>query len=46
MKIIYNGKLIDFTEEFMSVDGWLKGSGIFETIKTVGGTAWALSRHM
>jgi len=46
MKIIYNGKLIDFTEEFMSVDGWLKGSGIFETIKTVDGTAWALSRHM
>ena len=46
MKIIYSGQLIDFNEEFMSSDGWLRGSGIFETIKTVGGTAWALSRHM
>ena len=46
MKIIYNGNLIEFNEEVMSLDGWLKGFGIFETIKTVEGSAWALSRHM
>lgn len=46
MKIIFNGKLVNFDEAIMSSDGWLKGSGIFETIKTVEGSAWALSRHM
>jgi branched-chain amino acid aminotransferase len=46
VKIIYKGNLIEFNEEIMSPDGWLQGSGIFETIKTVEGSAWALSRHM
>ena len=46
MKIIYNGSLIETNQEIISEDGWLNGSGIFETIKTVNGSAWAMSRHM
>lgn len=46
MKIIYNGALKEADSNFITPDGWLKGSGIFETIKTVEGSAWALSRHM
>ena len=46
MKIIYNGSLIEHSHELLTEDGWLKGSGIFETIKTVDGSAWAMSRHM
>ena len=46
MKIIYNGALIEENENLLIKDGWLNGSGIFETIKTVDGSAWAMSRHM
>lgn len=30
----------------MDSEGWPNGTGIFETIKTVSGQPWALSRHM
>lgn len=46
MKIIYNGTIIEASKDHISEDGWLLGSGIFETIKTTHGAAWALTRHM
>ena len=46
MKVIFNGSLIENTDEMFSQEGWLKGSGFFETIKTVDGRPWALARHM
>ena len=42
----YNGTLHDSSLINLVHDGWLSGSGIFETIKTVDGKPWALSRHM
>ena len=42
----YNGLLYDSSESDLVQDGWIQGSGIFETIKTVDGKPWALSRHM
>ena len=42
----YNGRLHEATEKNPLRDGWLQGRGIFETIKTVEGKPWALSRHM
>ena len=42
----FNGALQDSLASDLVHDGWLKGSGIFETIKTVDGNPWALSRHM
>lgn len=44
--IIYNSELIENDNDLISQQGWLEGSGFFETIKTVDGQAWALSRHM
>ncbi len=41
-----DSKLLTYEEADLDVAGWLKGSGTFETIKTVGGIPWALSRHM
>ena len=46
MKIIVNGSLVPQEHSHMSPLGWLDGAGIFETIKTVNGKPWALSRHM
>jgi len=46
MKFSYNGAITEATGNTLITDGWLKGSGIFETIKTVDGKPWALSRHM
>jgi len=46
LKIIYNGALVEGSNDLLTSDGWLKGSGIFETIKTVDGSPWAMSRHM
>jgi branched-chain amino acid aminotransferase len=46
MKVIYNGLLIPEDQSNCNEQGWLNGAGIFETIKTVDGKAWALSRHM
>ena len=46
MKVIVNGSLVPQEQSQCSSLGWLEGSGIFETIKTVDGKPWALSRHM
>ena len=46
MKVIVNGSLVPQEESQISDLGWLSGAGIFETIKTVDGKPWALSRHM
>lgn len=46
MKVIFNGELIDQTESLCDERGWMAGSGVFETIKTVANLPWALSRHM
>jgi hypothetical protein len=35
MKVIYNGALIDLKDSQCDDKGWMKGSGVFETIKTV-----------
>ena len=40
------GALIIFEEAGLNPSGWPVGSGIFETIRTVNGLPWALSRHM
>jgi branched-chain amino acid aminotransferase len=46
MKVIVNGSLVPLEQSQISTLGWLEGAGIFETIKTVAGQPWALSRHM
>ena len=46
MKVILNGQLIDQANSMCDEGGWMTGSGIFETIKTVDNLPWALSRHM
>jgi branched-chain amino acid aminotransferase len=46
MKVIYNGVISEDKAIDVFHNGWLNGSGIFETIKTVNGIPWALSRHM
>lgn len=46
MKVIVNGALIPLEQSRCNALGWLDGAGIFETIKTVDGKPWALSRHM
>jgi len=46
MKVIMNGTLVPLDQSQCSPLGWLDGAGIFETIKTVDGNPWALSRHM
>jgi branched-chain amino acid aminotransferase len=46
MNVIVNGSLVPLEQSQCSTLGWLAGAGIFETIKTVAGQPWALSRHM
>lgn len=46
MKVIFNGSLVQLSESLSDEKGWMKGSGVFETIKTVDNSPWALSRHM
>lgn len=46
MRVILNGNLIDQAESMCDERGWMTGSGVFETIKTVDNLPWALSRHM
>jgi branched-chain amino acid aminotransferase len=46
VKVIVNGSLIPLEQSQCNALGWLEGAGIFETIKTVDGKSWALSRHM
>lgn len=41
-----DSKLLSFEEAGLDSAGWPDGSGTFETIKTVAGLPWALSRHM
>jgi len=41
-----NGNLLSYEEAKLDNAGWLSGSGTFETVKTVNGLPWALSRHM
>ena len=40
------GRLLSYEEAKLDSAGWPSGTGIFETIKTVDGQPWALSRHM
>lgn len=46
MKVIVNGSLVPLEQSQCNALGWLDGAGIFETIKTVDGKPWAMSRHM
>lgn len=46
MKVWVNDSLVDFADASLDADLWPEGSGIFETIKTVDGVAFALNRHM
>ena len=46
MKISYNGVLVDIQNAPCTAAGWLIGAGIFETLRTVSGLAYAFSRHM
>ena len=41
-----NHKLLSYEEANLDAAGWPRASGTFETIKTVDGLPWALSRHM
>ena len=45
MKVWYNDSLVDASLAPLN-NGWLRGEGIFETIRTVSGEPLALSRHM
>jgi len=40
------GRLLSYEEAQLDSAGWPNGAGLFETIKTVNGQPWALSRHM
>ena len=46
MKISLNGRLVDIEGAPCTPSGWLIGVGIFETLRTVNGAAYAVSRHM
>lgn len=41
-----NGKLLNYEAANLDASGWPAASGTFETVKTVAGQPWALSRHM
>ena len=40
------GRFLSYEEAQLDSAGWPTGTGLFETIKTVDGQPWALSRHM
>jgi branched-chain amino acid aminotransferase len=46
MRVIQNGHLIALEESDCNAKGWMNGSGVFETIRTVDNKPWAMSRHM
>lgn len=46
MKISFNGALVDIETTPCTPTGWLQGHGIFETLRTVNGVAYAYSRHI
>jgi len=41
-----NRKSLSYEAANLDLSGWPTGSGTFETVKTVAGQPWALSRHM
>ena len=41
-----NGRFLSYEDAQLDSAGWPNGTGLFETIKTVNGQPWALSRHM
>ena len=46
MRIWVNDSIVDSKGLELSTDNWPDGFGVFETIKTVAGTPYALNRHM
>jgi len=46
MRVWLNSALVQVNEAGLDEDKWPQGFGIFETIKTVDGVAYALNRHM
>lgn len=46
MLVLHNGELIPVDKSECEESGWMRGAGVFETIKTVNNLPWALSRHM
>jgi branched-chain amino acid aminotransferase len=40
------GQFLSYEDAQLDSAGWPSGTGLFETIKTVDGQPWALSRHM
>ena len=46
MKISFNGALVEIADAPCNESGWLLGTGIFETIKTVNGAPYALALHL
>ena len=46
MKISFNGTLVSSQATPCTPTGWLEGSGVFETLRTVNGVAYAYSRHI
>lgn len=46
MKISFNGALVDIENAPCNSTGWLKGDGIFETLRTINGVVYAYSRHI
>ena len=46
MKISLNGELVEIQAAPCTPNGWLKGDGVFETLRTVNGDVYAYSRHI
>jgi branched-chain amino acid aminotransferase len=46
VRVIQNGVLVPIKESDCNDKGWMSGTGVFETIKTVDNKPWAMSRHM
>ena len=46
MRLSFNGELVELADAPCNESGWLLGTGIFETIKTVNGTPYALGLHL
>ena len=46
MKMGFNGALVDVEAAPCTPTGWLKGDGVFETLRTVNAAVYAYSRHI
>lgn len=46
MKTLFNGDIVDINDAPCNEAGWLLGAGVFETIKTVNSSPYALGRHL